>query len=84
MARDQIRDQGHLSRSARSHTGTYFDWSGHLRCDRRVDTGDRAWSGVGLSRTFEHGVVTDPAPSAAQVIVDGDEFEGGATVGAGE
>jgi hypothetical protein len=36
---------------------------------------------VGLLWTFEHGLVTDSAPTAAQVIVDGDEFKGGATVG---
>jgi len=49
-----------------------------------LNPGDRTWLEVGLLRTFEHGVATDSAPSAAQVIVDGDEFEGGATVGAGE
>lgn len=39
---------------------------------------------IGLSRTVEHGVVTDSSPPAAEFIADGDEFEGGATVGAGE
>ena len=46
--------------------------------------GGRIWSGVGLSRTFEDGVVTDSAPPTAEVAVDGDELEGGAVVGAGE
>jgi hypothetical protein len=36
--RDQDRDQGRLSRSAPSHAETYCDWSGHLRCDRWVET----------------------------------------------
>ena len=49
-----------------------------------LNPGDRTWLEVGLLRTFERGVATDSAPTAAQVIVDGDEFEGGATVGAGE
>jgi hypothetical protein len=40
--------------------------------------------GSSLLWTFEHGVATDSAPSAAQVIVDRDEFERGATVRAGE
>ncbi len=46
--------------------------------------GGRTWSRVGLSRTFEYGVVTDSTPPTAQVIVDGDELECGAAVGAGE
>ena len=46
--------------------------------------GGRTWSRVGLSRTIEYGVVTDSAPPTAQVIVDGDELECGAAVGAGE
>ena len=46
--------------------------------------GDRTWLEIGLLRTFGRGVLTDSAPTAAQVIVDGDEFEGGAAVGAGE
>lgn len=36
------------------------------------------------SRMFEHGVVTDSAPQAAEVTIDSHELEGGATVGAGE
>jgi len=46
--------------------------------------GGRTWPRVALSRTFEYGVVTDSAPPTAQVIVDGDELECGAAVGAGE
>ena len=46
--------------------------------------GSRTWSRAGLSRTSEYGVVTDSAPPTAQVIVDGDELECGAAVGAGE
>lgn len=38
---------------------------------------------VGGSRTLEHAVVTDSAPSAAEVIIESDEFEGVAAVGAG-
>jgi len=38
----------------------------------------------GGSGTLERAVVTDSAPPAAKVIVDGDEFEGGAAIGAGE
>src|SRR5660397_115373 len=36
------------------------------------------------SRTPENGVVTNSSPSAAQVTIDRDEFEGGAPVGTGE
>jgi len=36
------------------------------------------------SRAPEHGVVADPAPAAAEFLLDGDEFEGGATVRAGK
>ena len=46
--------------------------------------GDRTWLEVGVLRTFEHGVATDSAPTATQVIVDRDEFEGDVTVGSGE
>ena len=37
-----------------------------------------------VSGTFEHGVVTDSAPPAAEIVVDCYELEGGAAVGAGE
>jgi hypothetical protein len=50
----------------------------------RVDTRRSQLAGVGLLRAFEHGVVTDSAPPAAEISVDGDELEGGAAVGAGE
>ena len=45
--------------------------------------GDRTWLEVKVLRTFEHGVANS-AQTATQVIVDRDEFEGGATVGSGE
>ena len=90
--RDETSDQRRLSRPAAFPAKRRFeicatccDGSGHLRRGRPgLKPGDRAWQEVGLLRTFEHGVATDSAPTAAQVIVDGDEFEGGATVWAGE
>ena len=99
MARDQIRDQTTDQRLTsdvsvvplRLRRTAELRFVGHIATGRDTwdavagsKPGDRTWLEVGVLRTFEHGVATDSAPTATKVIVDRDEFEGGATVGSGE